>query len=81
MSNENTDTPDVLPMWVVYYNPEDFPGKYVVRVHELRPDGLKPLSEAWIGDTLAEARASIPPGLVRIPRVEEDFRSIVETWL
>lgn len=69
-------------MWVVFFNPSDFPGKFVVRVQEIHPDKARLiiLPEVWIRDTLEAARACIPPGLYRLDRRATDAPQIVEVW-
>lgn len=70
-----------FPVFTVYYNPQDFPGKYVVRLF----DGDKPMRLLTVKDTLEEARAAIPQepplGFIRFERSPEDAKAIVETWL
>jgi len=66
-----------LPMWVIYKNPSDFPGKFVARLHTV--DG--PTTVHFIADTLEEARKCIPRDFVFLPRFEQDERHIVETWI
>jgi len=66
-----------LDVWVIYENPLDAPGKFVVRRHTL--DG--PTEEAYQVDTLDGAREVVPIGLVRIPRETWDEPQIVETWI
>lgn len=65
----------------VYFNPADFPGKYVIR----KWVGMDPerLPEV-VGDTLEEVREKLlenHPGLVRFVRNEGDDPVIVESWL
>lgn len=72
---------DALPMWVVYANPSDFPGKFVVRRQLVYAGQVVPDHKPrFVGDSLEEARASIPPGLYRQNRHPEDESQIVETW-
>lgn len=73
----------VLNNYVVYKNPSDYPkGKFVVRVHEVGPSGVKVrLAAHAVADTLEAARASIPLGLYRMPRFPEDDPVIVEVWM
>lgn len=49
----------VLNNYVVYKNPSDYPkGKFVVRVHEVGPSGVKVrLAAHAVADTLEAARA------------------------
>ena len=71
----------VFPNFVVYFNPQDFPGKYVTRLF----DGAVPLRLLTVKDTLEDARAAIPQGpplgFHRVDRDTEDAPTIVEVWL
>jgi len=66
-----------FPVFTVYYNPTDFPGKYVVRLF----DGPQPTRLMAIADTLEAIRKTIPPLFHCIPRDTKDDKIIVETWL
>lgn len=73
---------DELPIYVIYENPSDYPGKFVVR-RQLAMRGriwvdLVPL--AVVG-TVEEARGHIPEGCVCLSRDPSDDPVIVETWL
>lgn len=67
-------------MWVIYENPRDFPGKWVVR----RWVGLAPDKDAAaVADSLESARSAVP-GIAfrdRIERMPGDDPAIVEVWL
>ncbi len=71
----------VFPIFTVYFNPTDFPGKYVVRLF----DGDKPLRLITVNDTLEKARETIPQGppfgFRKVDRSPKDNIVIVETWL
>lgn len=71
-----------LPMFTIYRNPSDFPGKVVVREQALRgPHLLMSPDPMAITDSIEAARQVIPRGMVRIPRHPMDDPVIVETWL
>ena len=73
--------PDTLKIWVVFRNPTDFPGKFVLRVQEILPGGhvyMRP--EVWLRDSLEALRECVPPGLYRQDRQREDPEQIVEVW-
>lgn len=67
----------VVPMFVVYEHPEDFPDKFVVRLFDM----YKPSPYYTLSDTLEQARATLPKGLMWINRSIYDVRSLVETWV
>lgn len=67
----------VFPIFTVFFNPKDFPGKYVVRLF----DGKTPTRLLAVKDTLEEARSTIPPMFLRVDRSPTDNPVIVETWL
>lgn len=74
---------DALPIWVIYWNPKDYPGRYVVRRQCVLPGGqtLVDPSPSWVGGTLMGARLAVPPHTVLMARHPEDDPVIVETWL
>jgi hypothetical protein len=73
-----TEDAGALAIWTVYRDPADYPSKYVVR-KSLVPGGVT--NEMFVADSLAEARALVPPGLHRLPRQRDDDPVIVEVWL
>jgi hypothetical protein len=70
-----------LPIWVVYDNPSDFPGKFVARKWFILPDALEATQEYRIADTLEDVRAFLPRGLTRLTRHPDDEPQIVESWI
>jgi hypothetical protein len=71
-----------LPMWVIYWNPTDFPHRYVVRRWSVAAgSALADDDPVAVVKTLDEARRCVPDGLVRLDRAEADQRQIVEVWL
>lgn len=71
-----------LPMWTIYERPLDYPAGYVVRRWHVLPEGqMQADLAAQYAGTLEEARATIPPGLVRLGRAPADDPSILEVWL
>ena len=72
-----------LIIYTVYFNPSDYPGKYVVRGYEIdgiNPDG-KPL-ECEVYETLNQAREPLSKlGLYLLDRHMYDDACIVEVWL
>jgi hypothetical protein len=71
----------VLHQWVVYENPRDYPGKFVVRRWLIGPGTITPVAAVEVTDTLDEARAAVPDGLFCTPRMPDDDPCIVEVWL
>jgi len=68
---------------VIYDNPRDFPGKYVVRKHVIEPGFTAPTREHSVHNTLKEARRSLPNAgrhMLRVPRSPDDEPQIVEVW-
>jgi hypothetical protein len=69
-------------VWVIYRNPTDYPGRYVLRKQLAR------LGEVWaerepraVGDTIEEIRGVLPDFLARMDRHPDDEPQIVETWV
>ncbi len=69
--------------WVIYKNPSDFPGKFVVRGRQVLSAGAEnPATKpAAVVEDLESARDAVPDGLVVIPRDPNNDPVIVETWL
>lgn len=80
--SEEPRGPEPVRLIVIYSNPKDFPGKFVVRDHYAFKGFVKvDKFPRCVVDTLAEARSSIPEGLVCLNRNDEDDSVIVETWI
>lgn len=72
--------PAVMYLYVIYYNPSDFPGRYVCRVNHVGHTNV-PGRLIANEETLQAVRDKIPPGMHCIPRSRGDDKVIVETWL
>lgn len=71
-----------LPMWVIYANPKDCPGKYVVRRHLTGPGFvLADQDPTAIVESLEEARSAVPPGRFNLHRMPGDDPCIAEVWI
>lgn len=70
-----------LKVWVITYNPSDFPGKYVVRPQVADAEGVSPMAEYYVEDTLNEVRRHVPDGLCCLQRDPNDDPVIVECWI
>jgi hypothetical protein len=74
----------LLPMWVVYRSPRDYPGSWVARLWHVTRSKLE--SDWWtrtvlVAPTHEQLVAALPPGLYRMPRAPDDDPAIVEVWL
>lgn len=80
--NQSQEKP-FMSVWAVYYNPNDFPGKYVARRHDIFREYPEPMAsdQHYVADSLVELRDLIPPGLCCLPPAGEDDFKIVETWV
>lgn len=67
----------VFPLFTVYYDTKDYPGKYVARLF----DGQQPTRLLVVTDTLEAVREAIPPMFYRVPREPGDEPKILEAWL
>jgi hypothetical protein len=73
---------NLLTIWVIYQNPRDFPGKWVLRGQTAGPGGvITPLPQCVVVDSLDEARTHVPYGLVCMTRHPDDDPVIYEVWL
>ena len=71
-----------FPIYVIYENPRDIPGKFVVRPWRMRAEGCFPDQEPHaVVDTLEEARAALPADVFPIGRMRQDDPVIVECWV
>lgn len=71
-----------LNLWTIYEHPRDAPEHFVLRRWEIVGDPPAPEPrEASKHDTLAQARAAVPLGLIRMARDEKDDLAIVETYI
>ena len=70
-----------LEIYVVYDNPSDYPGQFVVRRNVVAKGLHVDVDPICVVDSLEEARGHIPQGLVMIPRMIEDDACIHEVWL
>ena len=68
--------------YVIYFNPSDYPRKYVVRMWEITSDGsIYAAATPWVHDTLEQARNAIPEWCALAGRAKEDDPCIVEVWI
>jgi hypothetical protein len=72
-----------VTVWTVYRHPSDFPGRWVLRGHEIFPNAgtLRSHEACFVASTLEEIRAKIPAGTRRVDRAPEDNPVIYECWL
>lgn len=74
---------DGLEIWTVYYNPSDFPGKYVCRRTTIVGGGKLVFDpDALVVDDIAIIRREMMMrGLHQMPRFDGDDPVVVECWL
>jgi hypothetical protein len=77
--------PDRIRHWVIYRNPSDYPGKFVVREWTIafgdNPEPTPSATVTAIKDTIDEARTFVPNGYVNIGRMQNDDPAIFEVWI
>ena len=82
MIQEASESRRPVTVWTIYREPQDYPGKWVVRGHEVFPGhGIKAHGICFVTGTLSEARAKVPAGTRRFPRAREDHPVIHECWM
>jgi len=82
MENDSTVKPHVwMSQYVIYNNPRDYPGKYVMRRWDIRAGEMIATDNMELAETLEEIRGKVPPGLYCLERFEDDDPCIVEVWL
>lgn len=70
--------------YVVYHNPKDYPGKWVVRKWLVCQGEKEPLPDhipVVVADSKTTALGKIPMGMHCIPRFPDDDPCVVEVWL
>lgn len=74
----------VISQYVVYFNPSDYPGKFVVRRFDILrriPEPVPAKEPLIVTDDLERARCAVPFGLHRLPRFAGDDANILEVWI
>jgi hypothetical protein len=72
----------ILDVYVVYKDPLDYPGQWVVRHWQVVPEADEPLPRsATIGDSYEAVISAIPPGFIRTLPMQGDVKSIHEVWI
>jgi hypothetical protein len=70
--------------YAIYMNPSDYPDKFVVRRWTIQAGNPHPVPDKEpiiVCDSIAEARAKVPPGLVCVGRQPMDDPCILETFI
>lgn len=71
-----------MDQYVVYKNPRDYPGKFVVRHWAIMKGGNIQKGDCLaVSESKESALESIPPGLYKLPRQPNDDPAIVEVWI
>jgi len=77
--------PAPLRLFTLYWNPRDYPGRFVVRGFTIAGAAAAPDEvPIYVGVFLEAARRAILaelPGAVRLERSPEDEAQILEVWL
>jgi hypothetical protein len=79
----------ILTVWTIYRSPLDFPGKWVLRGHDVEravvegqiATGARPHRVCFVTTSLEACRAQLPPGVLRFVRQTDDDPAIYESWL
>jgi len=83
MSARIVNSEPVTEQYCIYWNPSDYPKKFVVRRWTLCAETGYMIADedCKVFTRLTGARKAIPPGFVRIGRDEKDDKTIVEVWI
>lgn len=68
-------------MWIVHFDPLDFPGMFVARRWLYGLGGTRATSDLVVDTSLEKVRAQLPMEFIRVPRHFTDDPKIVEVWL
>lgn len=69
-----------FPMISIYYNPKDYPGKYVARVFDIRPGEVRPTRYIMLNDNLEELRSAMPVEFSYMDKTPKDDPELLEVW-
>lgn len=79
-NNQKIDS-GMPPVFCIYENPADYPGKFVVRRWVGMDPDREPVTVAETLDAAREALKELNPYLVRLDRCPDDDPVILETWI
>ena len=70
-------------VYTIYFNPADYPDKYVSRRHVVKKGGVVVPDEKPhdVQDSLELIRESLPQGLYKMDPLPGDEPQIVENWI
>lgn len=68
-------------MYTIYFDPKDYPGKYVMRKWVVDTASGQIPMQAYVGDSYDSVIDNLPLGLVKILRDPHDDPCILETWI
>ena len=69
-----------IEMWVIYFNPADYPGRFVVRRHSVFDGEAHPSQHCILADDLDHARDYVPGNCINLGRLQGDDPAIFEVW-
>jgi len=70
-----------MNIYTIYFNPSDYPGKYVMRYHTVQNGEIVSDNDCVVSDSLEGARKSLPHGLYRCTKDMNDDPVIVEVYI
>jgi hypothetical protein len=70
-----------MKVFAIYFNPRDYPDKYVMRGYTTVARHTVPDDHCATASSLEEIRNKVPEGLVNIGRDPSDDPCIVECWI
>jgi len=71
---------EVPKQYVIYDHPQDHPNHFVVREWLIFPPGPQP-GDAWLAETLEEARTVLPPDVIQIGGTDPTVPHVIEVWM
>lgn len=70
-----------MHIFVIYFNPSDYPGRYVLRQWIIDSNQIIPTTNVHIEDTIKKVRKHLPKDVSIIVKNDMDDPCIVETWI
>ncbi len=72
---------EALTVYVIFYNPSDYPGKYVLRPQHVVGGDIIRGDVLPVEDSLHACQARLPLGLYRLDRLPGELPTVAECWL
>lgn len=69
-----------LPMISIYFDPKDYPGKYVARVFDISVGKVNATRYIMLSDNLEDLRSAMPTNFTHMDKSPNDDPQLLEVW-